>query len=73
VIATTVVPATDGTGWCVHLFNAGDTAADVNLHWTDRERVAIFLSSLFQDRREEIRGPVSIPGGGILMLKVERR
>ena len=73
VIATSVVPSTDGRGWCVHLFNAGDSPAEVRMHWRRDEPVSLFVSNLFQERKGEFRGPMKLPSSGVLMLKVERR
>ena len=71
VIVTTVVPSSDGLGWCVHLLNAGDEPADARVRWSGP--VKVYKSNLFQDRETEVKGSLRIPISGVRMLKVEQR
>ena len=73
VIATSIKPAADGTGWILRLFNAGNSPANAKVLWRSREKVTLFVSNLFEERKEQVQAPIPLPVSGIVTLKIEKR
>jgi alpha-mannosidase len=71
VLVTGLKPTDDGAGLVVRLYGGSEKASKAKLHWTGPEPVAVFLSDTSEVAREKIRGTVTVPGHGIVTLRVE--
>jgi alpha-mannosidase len=71
VIATSFKPASDGKGWILHLYNAGDARRGVRLQWHGKGRGKFYESDLNERRGEHAEFPMPIPPSGIGIVRIE--
>jgi alpha-mannosidase len=65
-------PSDDGKGWIVHLFNPASRADVVGIAAAGQSSVRWYRTNLQEQRVEELRLPVTLPGGGVLFLRGEK-
>ena len=71
VLVSSLKPSEDGGAFMVRLFNAGDTAAQATLSWSDPPPKSVSTSSPFEEQGPELSGPIDMPAYGIVTLRAE--
>jgi alpha-mannosidase len=64
-------PSDDGKGWIVRLYGASGKESAVKLQWGDQVPKAVFLSNTSEASVEKIGERVSVPGYGLVTLRIE--
>ena len=72
VVATALKATGDGKGWILRLYNTAEKAEEVSLLWSGNDTPTCHASNLFEDRKEAIRFPVTMPANGILTIRLEK-
>lgn len=71
VLVTALKPTDDGAGLVVRLYGGSEKSSKAKLNWSGAQPVAVHLSDTSEAPREKVRGSVSVPGHGIVTLRVE--
>ena len=71
MLVSSLKPSEDGGAFMVRLFNAGDTAAQATLSWSDPPPKSVSTSSPFEEQGPELSGPIDMPAYGIVTLRAE--
>ena len=72
VLVAALKPSDDGAALIVRLFGASGAARSATLTWRSPPK-ALSLSSTAEERGAEVRGPVTVPGYGLVTLRAELR
>jgi alpha-mannosidase len=64
-------PSDDGKGWIVRLYGASGKERAVKLHWVGAVPKAVYLSNTSETVGDKIGGEVSVPGYGLVTLRIE--
>jgi len=70
VIVTCLKPSDDGKAWIVRLYGASGREQAVDLAWASGARKT-WISDTSERPISEVGGPVSVPGWGLVTLRVE--
>lgn len=70
VLVAALKPSDDGAALIVRLFGASGATRSATLTWRAPPK-ALSLSSTAEERGEEVRGPVTVPGFGLVTLRAE--
>ncbi len=70
VLVSALKPSDDGQALIVRLFGASGQTRSARLHW-DRAPKAVYLSNTSEQAGEKVSGPVTVPGFGLVTLRVE--
>ncbi len=73
IVATALKPAEDGKGWILRLHNTAERAEQVSLLWSDNDAPTSSASNLFEDRKEALQFPVTMPANGILTIRLNEK
>jgi hypothetical protein len=71
VIVNSLKPADTGRALIVRLFGASGKTAPANIQWTGVKPKAVFLSGTSEKPGAPVTGPVTVPGYGLVTLRVE--
>ncbi len=71
-VVTSLKPASDGRGWMMRLFNAGERPATLRLSGPLAERGSISISNLLEEKTMPAPRPLEVPSFGIVTLRIER-
>ncbi|MBM4060989.1 MAG: hypothetical protein FJ265_07815 [Planctomycetes bacterium] len=72
VVVYALKPTDDKLGWIVRLQNLSEQAQPVAVAWDEPQPRSTWRSDTAEARGEEVRGPVTIPGWGLLTLRADR-
>lgn len=70
VLVMALKPSDDGKALIARLYGASGAAKTASLKWNQKP-VAVYLSDTSEQPREKASGPVSVPGYGVVTLRVE--
>jgi hypothetical protein len=70
VLVMALKPSDDGKALIARLYGASGAAKTASLKWNQKP-VAVYLSDTSEQPREKVPGPVSVPGYGVVTLRVE--
>ena len=73
VVATALKPAEDGKGWILRLYNTAERAEQVSLLWSNDDALPSCASNLFEDQKEALRFPVTVPAHQVLTIRLNMR
>jgi len=71
VIVTSLQPSEDGQAYLLRLFNICERPEPVSLNWKRQKPLAMYLSSLFEDRGRRVEGEFDMPAYGIVTIRAE--
>jgi alpha-mannosidase len=71
VIVTALKPSNDGKAWIVRLYGASGQERSVELKGPKSKTMRAWISDTSERQAAELRGPVSVPGWGIVTLRVD--
>ena len=71
MLVTALKPSDDGKGWIIRLYGASGKERQVGLTWTRGGPGKTWLSDTSERPITEIHDPVTVPGWGIVSLRVE--
>jgi len=71
VLVTAFKPSQDGKAWIVRLYGASGETAAAKLRWGACTPKAVFLSDLSEKPAQALKGPVSVPGYGVVTLRAQ--
>ena len=72
IFVSSIRPSRDGRALMVRLFNSGGRPEKAAFIWKRFKPKAVYLSSPYENKVEEIDFPLSIPAFGIRMLRLEK-
>jgi len=72
VLVAALKPSDDGAALIVRLFGASGATRSATLTWRSPPK-ALTLSGTGEARGAEVRGPVTVPGYGLVTLRAELR
>lgn len=70
-VVTSLRPASDAEAYILRLFNASGRSQQATLVWGRETPRVVYRSSPFEERGEEIEGPLVLPAWGIVTLRAE--
>jgi hypothetical protein len=72
VLVLALKPSDDGEAWIIHLYGASGKETSVDLSWSKPGPKRTWQSDASERPLEEVNGPVSVPGWGVVTLRAER-
>jgi hypothetical protein len=73
VLVSALKPSDDGKAYIVRLFNTASDAKAVKLAWRNPQPTATYISDTSEKRGEKAGGSITVPGHGLVSLRVERQ
>ena len=72
IIVSSLRPAPDGTGWVARLYNASGRPQEFEVRGAASIVSAIFICDIDGNRIRPLSGPLSLPGYGIVTVRLDR-
>jgi alpha-mannosidase len=71
VLVTSLKPSDDGKAWIVRLYGASGKERQAGLTWAGSRPSKTWMSDTSERPIAEIHGPVTVPGWGLVSLRIE--